>query len=638
MRRIMRRLKLGYRGSREMTTIPDLTAAEEPEDKPEGSGSSSKVLSSAPPPSSEPESARASELPQETVSAPCLDLIRYIPLAALAKPLVEHVEPAAERSRTPVGPPPRPPRSPPAAPTLARRKKSKKSKNPKGETETAASDDELQEYTSEHAFSAQYINRGVGTGLVATEFIPAGSVLFAERVVYLTSAEQDACASITEADDLIARKVRAMGEDWWGEFLTLSNPGRVTLDIYAGIWEAHQVPLAGPKAGAMLGLNMAWMNHACVPNCALTVVCRTGGSRRAVVRACADIDPGIELTIAYFYAAGGHTQREIFAWTTFGFVCGCAACVHPAARIERALRRYARAKDRFDSDPELAVARPAQTFQLVQDVVTALMGVGIRDARVAMLWTQCALLAAFHTDVARAITFLGKARKMLAVLEGPAGSFYAQVTRWYTDVVLMPGYAASARGLSNLTEAVVLPSEPGCAEILYMNGAAPHEYVRVGDYRRLPGCVAVPRGGGRYKLLAPGGIAVAPDPSILPEDMAESLAASEPGEGENKPKAKKKKGKGAARPQTDRQCANEKDFLDLCRDLRREHMKSVMGEERTATRVISRSLQDDINDLHRCLDEIETQASYIQTVAARKNVVVTKCVNKCAVCDGEVDS
>ncbi|KAL5357164.1 hypothetical protein BJX96DRAFT_172283 [Aspergillus floccosus] len=634
MRKIMRRLKLGYRGSREMNTIP-----EDPEEKPEASRGSGKVLPPAPPPSPEPEPARTEVT--EPVSAPCLELIRYIPLAALVKPLAEH-EPVAEHPRTPMGPPPRPPRSPPPAPAPApapaRRKKSKKNKKgPKGETagKAATSDDELNDYTSGHAFSAQYINRGVGTGLIATEFIPAGSVLFAERVVYLTSAEQDACSSITEADKLIARKVRAMGEDWWGAFLTLSNPGRTTLGIYAGIWDAHQVPLAGPKGGAMLGLNMAWMNHACVPNCTLTVVCRNGGSRRAVVRACADIDPGVELTIAYFYAAGGHTQREIFAWTTFGFVCGCAACVHPAARIERALRRYARAKDRFESDAEGAVARPAQTFQLVQDVITALMGVGIRDARVAMLWTKCALLAGFHTDVARAITFLGKARKMLAVLEGPAGSFYAQVTRWYTDVALMPGFAASTRGLSNLTQAVVLPSEPGCAEVLYMNGASPQEYIRVEDYRRLPGCVAVPRGGGRYKLLAPGGKKVMPDPSILPEDMAESLAAKEPCEGKKKPKTRAKAtGKSRAHPKTDTHCTNEKDFLDLCRDLRREHMKNIMGEEGTATRIISRSIQDDINDLHRCLDEIETQASYIQTVAARKNVVV----NKCAVCDGEVDS
>ncbi|KAL4889189.1 hypothetical protein BDV59DRAFT_187080 [Aspergillus ambiguus] len=521
----------------------------------------------------------------------------------------------------------------------------KPTRSPQTTGSTVESEDAVKQYTYEGAFTPKYLNQAAEQGLVATASIPAGSLLFVESVIWISAEEVEACTSTKVTNELIARKVRAMGPAWFRRFLELSNPRRDDLGVFAGIWGAHQLPTAGTHPGSMLGLNLGWMNHSCVPNSALTVVnlpaipatedTRTSDQppeARAVVRVCTDVDAGDELTIAYFYAAGNHNRREHASLSTFGFLCACTTCMQPSAGAERALRRYARVKRLFEKTVEEAVVlRPAESLQMAQKAITKLMRVGIRDARVAMLWTQCALLAGFHSDVARAVVFLREACRLLVVLEGPSGPFYVRVARWYADVTLMPGFAASSRGLSGVRESAALDRELGSQEILFMNGAAPEEYLRLRDYRRLPGCVAVHRGGDRYVLVAHDGKDPPLVSSVLPVDMVQALARARVTSERNRKRKMKRAEKVASGGEgEDASCDQERDFLDICRQLRQELLqKDPELQKGTPNRGPGTSRQSN-EDLQESPARLNAKVNLIQTVVARKHAVVdNSSVRKC---------
>ncbi|KAF9893397.1 hypothetical protein FE257_011829 [Aspergillus nanangensis] len=303
-------------------------------------------------------------------------------------------------------------------------------------------------YSSSSSFTTAFIEPGTGKGLVATTPIPAGTIIFADPVMLITCAEQATCPTPAEADAYIATKVRAMGPAWTASYLRLSNPCKSILGAFMGVWNSNQTPVCCDRRnGGIVGLNLAGMNHSCVPNCTLSIVSgfvesaseyedgntSNGGNGndrsttscgyysfsstephdgqgegdgddntpkmrkphrlqvyRAVVRATNDIPRGRELTIAYIYGMGTRRQREMFAWTKLGYACVCKLCVAPDVPVERALQRLFRF-ELICLNVEQVLGRPAVALQMARDVVTRLLRIGVRDARVAQ--TQAARAA-----------------------------------------------------------------------------------------------------------------------------------------------------------------------------------------------------------------------------------------------------
>ncbi|KJJ30159.1 SET domain protein [Aspergillus flavus AF70] len=368
-------------------------------------------------------------------------------------------------------------------------------------------------YTYEESLVPRFISRGVGVGLVTTESIPAGSVVFAEDVAWTTEEENLSCQTPREVNAMLGAKVRAMGDEWLRKFLALPSSLKQDLGVFAGIWDLYQLPIVmnGVRAG-IVGLNLAAVNHACVPNCALTIInkyakdengnIKTGESPmvgRAVVRALKNIPKDEEITVAYFYGKGQQKARELFSWTEFGFFCSCKACMQPKDVIEIAMDKYWKV-ERILNHPDTVDLYPAMAFKSAQEVISRLLTCQIRDARVAMIWAKCAMIAGYHSDIARAMCFLAKAYRMLAVLEGSTGVFYRQILIWYETPMVMPGFGATTRGLSTAIEGRNMLDERDVKEKLFMTAAKSDEYIRIHRYHRLSDAKAKQKGS-RYLLL-----------------------------------------------------------------------------------------------------------------------------------------
>ncbi|KAB8079048.1 hypothetical protein BDV29DRAFT_152179 [Aspergillus leporis] len=389
------------------------------------------------------------------------------------------------------------------------------------------SDDKQRKFTFEQFVGRRFIKPEVGMGLVSKKLIPAGSVVFAETVAWTTEEEHLACQSMKEVNVLLASKVKAMGPEWFRKFLNLPNSHKDDLGVFAGIWDLHQMPIVmnGKRAG-ILGLNLASVNHACIPNCTLTTVSQYPKAEdgnemkdkkptleRIIVRATQNIPANAEITIPYWYAKGQHKARELFGWTEFNFFCSCQSCAKPSPTVEDALDMYNKLELKL-CRPESVEKRPAMAFRSAQEVVAKLLSCGIRDARVPMLWFKCGLIAGYHSDVGRALCFLGKAYKMLEILEGTEGVFYKQILSWYMTPSLMPGFGVTTRGLSTVKEGEEMLEKPGTKEVLYMIAAEPREYVRLSRYRRLSDAIAIVRGS-RY--------------IVVPEERTKSKVVSKAG-------------------------------------------------------------------------------------------------------------
>ncbi|KAB8198865.1 hypothetical protein BDV34DRAFT_207993 [Aspergillus parasiticus] len=368
-------------------------------------------------------------------------------------------------------------------------------------------------YMYEESLVPRFISRGVGVGLITTESIPAGSVVFAEDVAWTTEEENLGCQTPREVNAMLGAKVRAMGDEWLRKFLALPSSLKQDLGVFAGIWDLYQLPIVmnGVRAG-IVGLNLAAVNHACVPNCALTIInkyakdengnIKTGESPmvgRAVVRALKNIPKDEEITVAYFYGKGQQKARELFSWTEFGFFCSCKACMQPKDVIEIAMDKYWKV-ERILNHPDTVDLYPAMAFKSAQEVISRLLTCQIRDARIAMIWAKCAMIAGYHSDIARAMCFLAKAYRMLAVLEGSTGVFYRQILIWYETPMVMPGFGATTRGLSTAIEGRNMLDERDVKEKLFMTAAKSDEYIRIHRYHRLSDVKAKQKGS-RYLLL-----------------------------------------------------------------------------------------------------------------------------------------
>lgn len=347
----------------------------------------------------------------------------------------------------------------------------------------------------------KYVGRSKGRGLFMDEAISAGEAIIAEHVLWISEAEQNACTTSADATLLLTRKLKAMGHKWTARYIALAKDsdrsGGNSGSTLGKIWDAHSIPTVwGSKRGAILGHSLAWINHSCTPNCTLTLTNdypfgKDGQPKlhakprmgRAILRAAKNIPRGTELTIGYFYPVGCLAFRGINCYQRFGFYCDCSCCNKPAGELDKVLERIHRLWLLLQK-PELITTCPAGFFHVAFDLEHYLARVTTHDIRRALTWTKCALVAGFHSDLARVDCFLCKARQLALLIEGPLGKLYQQLLRWTEHPDLMPGFGVTTRGLSTYAEASIILDEGIEDEsVLYMTGAKSiKEYIRVSQY------------------------------------------------------------------------------------------------------------------------------------------------------------
>ncbi|KAL2800139.1 hypothetical protein BJX66DRAFT_180867 [Aspergillus keveii] len=360
------------------------------------------------------------------------------------------------------------------------------------------------------AFERRLVNKDMGYGLVALQTIRAGAVIFVDQLVTVWQEEQESCRKMDEANAMIRRKARKHGKVWFKQFMALSRPKVKEYGIMGGIWDAHHLPTTwSGKRGGIIGLNLAYINHGCIPNAFLTYesiypLDKEGIPQydqqpqlgRAVVRAITEIRAGVEICISYGQTPGTAKMRQDQTNYHFGFTCACRVCAKPTESFENALHAYQRLEPAFN-DRFLIANKPALALKLALDLIKQLRLAYVYDNRLAMIWVKCAMIAGHHSDLARAHCFLSRARQLVFLLEGPSGDLYRQVRNWWLAPRLMPGFGGTQRGLSSVKESLkIYRSGSYSKQILFMSDATPGEYIRVSRYKKIPAATKNEQAGG----------------------------------------------------------------------------------------------------------------------------------------------
>ncbi|KAL4910222.1 hypothetical protein BDW74DRAFT_49685 [Aspergillus multicolor] len=357
-------------------------------------------------------------------------------------------------------------------------------------------------------FEKRWISDQVGYGLVATKYTPTGTTVFADVPITMWSHEWKKSKSFEESNKMVLQKAAGMGPMWNKEFLALAE-GRKhkhfvlkkrNTGVGSAIWDDFALPLAWEgKVGEVLGLNLARVNHSCIPNCIVryrnqypkskageVLYDRRPKLEAVVVRACDDIQPGTEITIAYLQSNGCTKTRRAEIMERHSFNCICRICTMPHAAADKAMGYFRRCKILMEN-PDMITNRPAFTYLNASLLVDHLAGIRIQDNRAADIWMKCALIAGHHTDLARAWCFLRKAREAYLLLEGLSGGEYRRVEGWYRDLTSMPGFGATQRGLSPRMQAFPIFSDGVMPRrMLFMLDAPRDGYITVDRYHPLP--------------------------------------------------------------------------------------------------------------------------------------------------------
>ncbi|KAI9370580.1 hypothetical protein BJX61DRAFT_515195 [Aspergillus egyptiacus] len=381
-----------------------------------------------------------------------------------------------------------------------------------------------------NAFRLGYINKSVGFGLIATKPIAPGTIIFVEKVISILHEERRQWKTPQIENVMFEFKARQLGDKFYEKFKALPDmPIPVLNALESGseyishggdpcpltlreIWDIHHMPLKrNDDIGGILGLNLAWVNHSCIPNCNLRMVDvyptktatvkeeKEGGgvTRRTdrdivwrakpkfagvMLRASKAIQAGEQITIAYIRTSG-HVQNRREQLVGFQFKCACWICLGPQGGIETAMREYANVEN-VVTDPQNISNSPSVSLQMSYDLLGLLRAIGLYDTRQLMVWSRCAMVAGHHSDLARARCFLGEARQLAHVLEGKTGTLYRQITKWYENPTELPGFGVTQRGRSSLSEAIpLMRNKNDSRQVLFMLGSRWDEYVRVSRYR-----------------------------------------------------------------------------------------------------------------------------------------------------------
>ncbi|MCJ1394080.1 hypothetical protein MMC18_006958 [Xylographa bjoerkii] len=269
---------------------------------------------------------------------------------------------------------------------------------------------------------------GKGKGLVATQDIPKGTRLLAEKPLIKVPQSTDT----PEALQLeIADQLRLLSKDEQRAFLYLHNNYPGSLTPFTGIAKTNAVPLGTSSGEGAVFVEISRFNHSCISNCQHTWNSHIG---QETVHAVKEIKKGEELTIAYLYQDDTYASRQNNLEKNFDFTCICDLCSLPEAdrlasdadlleihRLDEGLNNTTR----LLNDPELMLEEAHALLLLLR-------GAYITDARLSRVYYDAYKIVIVHGDVARAKIFAEKAYESRVWCEG-ADSPQAQFMKGYAE-------------------------------------------------------------------------------------------------------------------------------------------------------------------------------------------------------------
>lgn len=410
-------------------------------------------------------------------------------------------------------------------------------------------------------YEVAYINKKKGHGLVATECIAAGTKIFEEQVMVLTLGMRRTCATGAEYNQLIGTKVKALGKEFVREFFSLPSRSKAKLGVFGAIVEASHHPAElGNEPAAIIGLQSAYLNHACIPNACVQIITAEYIYRGAqptfedrhwvMVHACTEIKKGDEITASYLHVNRPATERKERLGRLFGFECCCDACEKQEPKVEEFMEMCG-SLDTTMTHPRVIENEPALALQAAYHLGVGMASSKIFDLRYGSLWEKCTKIAGYHSDQARASIFAGRALAAYMRAEGRHGVNYVRMKLWRSDITAIPGYGSTDKGLSEPIDlSVFSENEKNLCRMVFMLGADSWEYIRASEYRDSSG---VPDDDSSDTVTAENAKETEEDLSALIEELTrekneldeERLIKEK--DNKNRKKKKKRKGKGNAR-------------------------------------------------------------------------------------------
>ena len=356
--------------------------------------------------------------------------------------------------------------------------------------------------------------------LAATKDIAAGTRILSDVFVYAIAP--DPSSNADEFESSVKHMVHNNGSKFTRRYLDLPHSEDNGTGLYTAIWSHNRLPFDyGSARGDLVAPKMACVNHSCLPNAHLSLMIApveefeydddndgsdindssgnkaekrkdTSNSNRTVCRAvlyaCMDIPKGAEITIAYDYRntiMNPAPSRQLYSSVNFNFRCACSFCIDPDEGFEYFIWAYHKALWVLDQ-VDMVDRRPAFVLMTAHNVLEGYEQLETCDIREALIWRQCAVIAAHHSDIGRAIHFIYKAEACFRRLEGPFGFHCRQMLNWQDCPANIPGFGATTRGLSGRDERKIISQSPAEHDkILFMlDHTKPGDYIRLGCYRQ----------------------------------------------------------------------------------------------------------------------------------------------------------
>lgn len=317
-----------------------------------------------------------------------------------------------------------------------------------------------------------------GRGMFAVKDISAGSLILREHVLVVnkkyfqdidwinnpkTDERNDVPRNKQEWNKYLADHVSCRGREVTRAFISLPAPEKKRLGPFAAI-VAHNSFFIDHVTEQFLGVgpSIAKINHSCVPNTQQVwennqfLGKDEQDDRRVMgdvaVYAVKNIEAGEEITVQYMRMWGNAAHRKESLKAQFGFDCSCHACTGHAHKKERLFAQmadtYPKLQDLLHTNQE-----PWTALAFVHKMLRCCAGIGITDIREAIMWDTAALIAARHSDLARAGVCLGQAIHCYLIMEGKLSKLAFFAVWLAKDPRRIPGFGVTDLGRSSLEEA-----------------------------------------------------------------------------------------------------------------------------------------------------------------------------------------
>ncbi|KAF7921118.1 uncharacterized protein EAE97_011386 [Botrytis byssoidea] len=305
------------------------------------------------------------------------------------------------------------------------------------------------EYTSNNTSTPLWeikLIPGKGQGVLATQLIAPGTLLFAEKPLLTT----ETLTSPSTVEKQLAKLLRGLPKESQRAYLSLHNnyPGQGS--PLTNIIRSNAYPLGPNSPIGGIFKDISRINHSCLPT---TQHSWNPKRQEFLVHAVREIQPGEEITTSY-HVGGPSSERKAELKEFFKFDCTCSLCTLPPAELKKSDARLIRAAalDQAIGHAETVMKNPEKVLKTCKSLETIYREEGIKDQRTGRVYWDAFQICNRHGDLARASAFAKKYRESKVLGEGEDSEGAVEALVFIKDPKKDDSYGGSQRWKSKVED------------------------------------------------------------------------------------------------------------------------------------------------------------------------------------------